>query len=91
MKHLRYVLVGLVALVAVFLAQGQPAYAVTITVNSTGDVIADDGVCTLREAITAANTDTASGAMGGECIAGSGTDTIDVPAGTYTLALAGTG
>lgn len=54
-----------------------PAYAATITVNSTADTTADDGECTLREAITAANTNTASGAMTGECAAGSGTDTIE--------------
>ena len=37
----------------------------------------DDGECTLREAIIAANTNTASGATGGECIAGdAGADTI---------------
>lgn len=51
--------------------------AATITVNSTSDTTnATDGLCTLREAITAANTDTQSGAVAGECIAGSGTDTI---------------
>lgn len=50
--------------------------AATITVNSTGDSAADDGVCTLREAITASNTDTTSGATGGECAAGSGSDSI---------------
>lgn len=55
----------------------RPAYAATITVNSTADTEANDGVCTLREAIKAANTDTASGASGGECLAGSGTDTIE--------------
>ena len=52
--------------------------AQTITVNSKADTLADDGVCTLREAITAANTNTASGATPGECIAGdAGTDTIN--------------
>ncbi len=65
------------------------AHAAAITVNSTADVIADDGQCTLREAVTAANTDAASGAAPGECAAGSGADTISLPAGTYTLALAG--
>ena len=45
-------------------------HAATITVNSTADVGADEGQCTLREAITAANTNGASGAMAGECIAG---------------------
>lgn len=48
----------------------------TITVNSPVDVVADDGICTLREAITAANTDMPSGASAGECIAGDGADTI---------------
>ena len=54
------------------------AVASTITVNSIADVSANDGQCTLREAITAANTNTASGAMAGECVAGtSGLDTIE--------------
>src|SRR5437870_2110273 len=47
-----------------------------IVVNSTADTVANDGQCTLREAITAANTDTASGALAGECAAGSGADII---------------
>lgn len=50
--------------------------AATITVNSAADDVDDDGECTLREAIIAANTDTASGATTGECIAGDGSDTI---------------
>jgi CSLREA domain-containing protein len=40
-----------------------PAQAATITVNSLADTTADDGQCTLREAITAANTDNASGLL----------------------------
>ncbi|HEX6177331.1 MAG TPA: CSLREA domain-containing protein, partial [Thermoanaerobaculia bacterium] len=40
--------------------------AATITVNSTGDSIAVDGACTLREAVTAANTN----AVSGDCPAG---------------------
>jgi CSLREA domain-containing protein len=51
--------------------------AATITVNSTSDDAANDGVCTLREAIASANSDTVSGAAGGECVAGSGVDTIE--------------
>lgn len=51
--------------------------ASTIVVNSTSDTSADDGSCTLREAIEAANTDSASGVATGECIAGSGMDTIN--------------
>ncbi|MEP7132101.1 MAG: CSLREA domain-containing protein [Acidobacteriota bacterium] len=65
------------------------AGAATITVNSTSDATANDGVCTLREAITAANTNTASGAAAGECAAGSaGLDTItfNIPgAGLHTI------
>ena len=62
------------------------ALAASITVNSLADVAANDGACTLREAVTAANTDTASGAATGECAAGSGTDTISFNvAGTITL------
>jgi CSLREA domain-containing protein/uncharacterized repeat protein (TIGR01451 family) len=47
------------------------ASAATITVNSSTDVAANDGVCTLREAIIAANDDMTSGASAGECAAGS--------------------
>jgi CSLREA domain-containing protein len=61
---------------ALFLAAA-PASAATITINSTGDAAANDGQCTLREAIGAANSDTASGATAGECAAGaSGLDAI---------------
>jgi CSLREA domain-containing protein len=69
-----------------------PVSAATITVNATTDTEVDDGVCTLREAITASNTDTASGITAGECAAGSGADTIDFngtfdgTAGTSTIA-----
>ena len=49
----------------------------TITVNTTADTVANDGTCSLREAITSANTHAASGAASGECIAGlTGTDLI---------------
>lgn len=40
-----------------------PAQASTITVNSLADTAANDGKCTLGEAITSANTDTASGLL----------------------------
>jgi CSLREA domain-containing protein len=63
-----------------------------IVVNSTADVAANDGQCTLREAITAANTNTASGAMAGECAAGQAlptvdTITFDIPARVCTRSL----
>jgi len=52
--------------------------AATIVVNSAADGLpADDGQCTLREAIIAANTNTASGVTLGECTAGTaGADVI---------------
>ena len=39
-----------------------------IVVNSLADVVANDGSCTLREAITAANSDRASGTLAGDCL-----------------------
>jgi CSLREA domain-containing protein len=65
-----------VACAAMLLAPAS-AHSATITVNSTADTAANDGACTLREAIIAANTNTASGAAAGECAAGAaGLDTI---------------
>ncbi|MGV6853255.1 MAG: Ig-like domain-containing protein [bacterium] len=53
--------------------------ATTITVNSVDiNLIADDGICTLYEAVDAANNNTASGQMAGECPAGENSPTIDV-------------
>ncbi len=49
----------------------------TITVNDKGDSTANDGKCTLREAIIAANTNAPSGGVAGECAAGTtGADLI---------------
>ena len=65
-----------------------PARAASIiTVNSTSDNITIDGACTLREAITNANADLDT--TGGDCIAGSGNDTIifDSSLGTATITL----
>lgn len=58
------------------LSSGLAAEMLVISVNSTADVVSNDGVCTLREAITAANRNLPSGTMAGECPAGSGADTI---------------
>ncbi len=66
------------------------APTVVITVNTVSDTTANDGLCTLREAIIAANTNTASGAAAGECAAGTvGADTINfniAGAGVKTIA-----
>lgn len=60
--------------IALLCALGQaPALAADINV---------DGTCTLVDAITAANNDTATGG----CPAGSGADTIKLPIGSHTLA-----
>ena len=66
--------------------------ATTITVNSLSDASnASDGLCTLREAITAANNNAASGAVAGECAAGSssGSDVIDLTNVNGTINLTG--
>lgn len=78
--------VGLVLILGAVLASASPGYAATFTVDSTidaVDVTPGDGicatagaVCTLRAAIQEAN-------------ALAGTDTINLPAGTYTLTIAG--
>lgn len=81
---------AVVGLVAAMLFAGA-AQAATITVNTFNDVISNDGTCSLREAIIAANTNSASGATAGECAAGAAAPTVDViniPAGTYALSIA---
>lgn len=66
-----------------------PAQAATITVNSTDDLIANDGLCTLREAVIAANANTPVNG----CAAGSdsSTDKIVLADGaTYVLTITST-
>src|SRR4051794_6707637 len=65
------------------------ASAAAISVTTTNDVAAADGACSLREAVSAANSDNPPFAGIGECAAGGGTDTIEIPAGTYKLTIAG--
>jgi len=55
--------------------------ASTILVNTTHDELNNDGDCSLREAIQAANYDT----VVDHCSAGNGEDTILLPAGTYPM------
>jgi CSLREA domain-containing protein len=61
--------------------------AATITVNDVGDGTGNDGKCTLREAIMAANGNTPSGGGAGECAAGQGLPTVD----TIAFAISGSG
>jgi CSLREA domain-containing protein len=70
-----------------------PLGVVTIKVTSTNDLLANDGLCTLREAIIAANTNTPSGGKKGECRAGQSSkqDIITLTNGaTYSLTLGST-
>jgi CSLREA domain-containing protein len=61
------------------------ARAATLTVTTTADELNADGDCSLREAVRAANLNSAVDA----CPAGIGPDTIALPAGTYQLMLDG--
>jgi CSLREA domain-containing protein len=76
---------GLVILLLMISRAGLPQPS-TITVNTLSDSsTSSDGLCSLREAINNANnagTDT----TGGDCVVGSGTDTINFSiSGTVTL------
>lgn len=85
MKNRNILLAALFALPLLFIMffVVPKASAATITVDTTATEFSDPGPgtgCSLMEAIEAANTD----ATYGGCGAGSGPDTITVPAGTYT-------
>jgi CSLREA domain-containing protein len=76
--------------VSAALAAPASAFGATILVSTETDVVdSNDGKCSLREAVKSANADTAPGGGAGECKAGSGTDTIELPAGHYTRLIAG--
>jgi CSLREA domain-containing protein len=70
---------------AVRTGDSQPNQANTITVNTFADEVISNATCSLREAILAVNK---KAAVGG-CPAGTGDDTIIVPAGDYTLSITG--
>ncbi len=79
----------LLAILGVFMGNtAQPVGvqpAAIITVNTYADELNEDGDCSVREAIQAANTDTAVDG----CPAGVGEDLIVLAAGVYMLTLAG--
>lgn len=85
MKLARLIVTLLIAGLYVTWYAARPAHAATIVVNTTDDELNTDGDCALREAIQAVNTQAAVDA----CPAGTGNDVIRLPAGTYTLSLAG--
>lgn len=78
----RLIVSTLVILTAAFL--GPTVNAASITVNGLGDTLNNDSVCTIREAIINANNDAATWT---DCAAGSGSDIINLPAGTITLSV----
>jgi len=82
---------ALSSLIALAAAASQGA---TIEVNTAADVAnGTDGNCSLREAIAAANADSASGGVAGECGAGAGPDIINfnIPGvGIHTIQVAST-
>ena len=73
-----------VAAIATGLAFPAPVLANTIVVTTTADTLVTDGHCSIREAIINANNDAATWL---DCAAGSGADTIVLPAGTITFAI----
>ncbi|RLC02661.1 MAG: hypothetical protein DRI57_29880, partial [Deltaproteobacteria bacterium] len=68
------IMAGLLGAMTIFAPQ---VMAAEIVVNSILDTTGDAGICTLRDAITSADTDTATGG----CAAGSGDDTVTFDAG----------
>lgn len=77
--------------VALLLAMGGGGWgppevsAAAITVESGIVAVANDGKCSLVEAIINANSDNRVFTGAGECIAGSGADTITLPGSTFSL------
>ncbi|HEY8515968.1 MAG TPA: hypothetical protein VIS07_10690 [Candidatus Binatia bacterium] len=85
---------ALASLLVLALGGADAARAATIQVTMKKDVVADDGRCSLREAVTAANTNRPSGRTPGECVAGDPHPVVDViklRRGGYVLKLGGAG
>jgi CSLREA domain-containing protein len=78
----------IIALFGFLPAYPTPTYAAALVVTSVADTVASDGVCTLREAITNANSDAPTAP---DCPAGNGADVISFSfATTTTITLAAT-
>jgi hypothetical protein len=80
-KTIRFGLSAFAAALTSFCLMASAAQAATITVGTTADT--STTACTLRNAISAANNNAASGA----CTAGSGSDTIDLTSQSGTITL----
>jgi uncharacterized repeat protein (TIGR01451 family)/CSLREA domain-containing protein len=83
----RIVVVFVLICMTLLVTPGRVVRAAGITVNSTADTVtANDGQCTLREAIANANSD--SDTTNGDCASGSGPDTLSFdPSVTGTILL----
>ncbi|MEM7335677.1 MAG: choice-of-anchor Q domain-containing protein, partial [Chloroflexota bacterium] len=68
-------------LFGLLMAQSNPVFAASITVDTFDHFAVDDGNCSLSEAIMAANLDTAVD----QCTAGSGADIINLSEGVYDI------
>lgn len=75
---------GVAAAAVAALLWCSPALATTITVSTTADELTNDGNCSLREALEAANNDIVVDA----CAKGSGADTVILPSGSYDFSSA---
>lgn len=85
---------SLLGLLTLLLGAVDPAPAAVIMVTMKDDVVADDGRCSLREAVDAANLDSPSGRTQGECVAGQRSPVVDViqlRRGIYRLKRGGRG
>lgn len=80
-----WVLVRMALVMACLLASPLVADTIHVTETLDDDPTVANGSCSLREAITAANSD----APVDSCASGNGADVIEIPAGTYTLSRAG--
>jgi Bacterial Ig domain len=83
LRRARGLLVAAAVVAGVAGPAASPAVASTITVTTTSDTLVTDGSCSIREAIINANDDAATWP---DCAAGSGADTITLPAGSIVLA-----
>ena len=76
--HIKTFIASLALGLTIFIFAPHVTNAATIEVNSKGDLAADDGECTLREAIISAGYNFASGAFANECVAGDPSPTRDI-------------
>jgi CSLREA domain-containing protein len=76
MVKLLYFCLGMISLVA---------NAEDIHVNTVNDTSANDGFCSLREAIESANTNDVVWPSIGECVAGDGADIVHLPEGNFLV------